>query len=1284
MAKNGYEKLKSGDDAKENVNPVLNANILSKITIWWMNKIFVTGNKRPLEEEDLFPLLEEDKSSVLTENLQREWQKELDKRHQGKRPRFWKALMRVCPWYEYLSIVALVLTDMANRMTLPVLLGFLISYLMGIRQLDVSFKYILPTFICITSLGRNIAQHHYQNRSALLGMRFRAAATGLLYRKVLRMSQSKLAKITSGHVINLVSNDIQRLDLATQNLFASLRSPFDLVILGILLWILIGWQAVTGLAFALILIPYEAEMTGWVAKLRMQAARITDKRLAVMNEIVSGIRAVKMYAWEWPYRDAVRMIRRSEISILRKIYNILSTFASLQHTYDSVICLIAFITLIFTGIRLTPFNVFTMVGLLSENRRSLVYGLTDGMQLIADCFASLERIESFLLIEELNGNGIEMKQSEEPYENEADGSEKAQREPDSEPFLKASKITCHWNGTNEASVLSDVSIEVKENKLLLVTGPVGSGKSSLLLAFLDELPPSTGNITRKGKIVYVPQTAWVYSGTLRDNILFNQEFDEEKYDRTIEACDLRKDIAMLPQGDKTILGERGASLSGGQRARVNLARAVYSDADIYLLDDPLSAVDAKVGKHIFENCINGLLSNKVRILVTHQLQYMKSADYIVILDKGKVVKEGEYDKMKEAGLDIESLEKEFHDGHEKYHEVEGGKMIVTTEQENVKRKERRESDCSEGLASKGMATSQEDRIVGTISAGLYWRYFRSGLHGVLLLFILLLFLIAQASIISPNLWLVHLTRMKWIEQKQKLNLIIYGSLVGGALALSVSRCLFYYCTTLRCSENLHDQMVISMLQSPVFFFDTNPSGRILNRFSKDIGIVDEFLPPTSLLAIQYILQTLASVCVTCSTNYWALIGVIPMITGFFAINRYYLKTSREIKRMEAISQSPVLAHLADTLEGIIIIRTYHMEEQFNKAFDKVQDRRSQIWFLVPHSARWMGIRLDFVCTLFVAVATFTGVFTTTDAGTLGLSLVYAISTVGQLQFAMRQTADVENMMTAVERVITYTELPKESSYDIPNKPPKDWPQEGGLRFENMSLTYYEGGPQVLKNISININPKEKIGVAGRTGAGKSSLVSALFRMPEPTGNICIDGLALSSLNVQSTRPVISVITQNPTLFSGPLRINLDPFSRFSDSDIWSVLEQVQMKSKIIDLPGELYFELSESGNNFGVGERQLLCLARSLLNKNKIIVMDEATANVDFSTDRRIQETIRSKFQDCTVITIAHRLNTIIDYDKVLVMDKGTVVEYDKPSVLLQDHDGVLTELFRNQQVALS
>ena len=298
--------------------------------------------------------------------------------------------------------------------------------------------------------------------------------------------------------------------------------------------------------------------------------------------------------------------------------------------------------------------------------------------------------------------------------------------------------------------------------------------------------------------------------------------------------------------------------------------------------------------------------------------------------------------------------------------------------------------------------------------------------------------------------------------------------------------------------------------------------------------------------------------------------------------------------------------------------------------------------------------------------------------------MYAISTVGQLQFAMRQTADVENMMTSVERVLTYTKLEEEPGYSIDKKPPSDWPTEGGLKFENMSLRYYEGGPEVLKNITFQVNPREKIGVAGRTGAGKSSLVSALFRMPDPKGEILIDGEAIGELNVQSTRQVISVITQNPTLFSGSLRSNLDPFSRYDDAEIWAVLDQVQMKSKVTDLPGELYYGVSESGNNFSVGERQLLCLARALLNRNRIIVMDEATANVDFNTDQQIQETIRSKFEDCTVITIAHRLNTILDYDRVLVMDKGEVVEYDTPSVLLNNRDGALAELFHNQSVALS
>ncbi|XP_032234169.1 ATP-binding cassette sub-family C member 4 [Nematostella vectensis] len=1277
MGNSQYKKLEN-EEEKENINPKLRANILSKITFWWMNHIFYIGNKRPLEESDLYPLIEDDKAEYLTERLEKAWSKELEKIPMGKKPRFWKALMRVCPVSEYFYIIALVLTDMANRMTLPVLLGFLISYLMGIRDLGASFRYVLPTGICLTSLGRNLAQHHYQNRSALLGMRFRAAATGILYNKVLRMSQSKLAKISSGHVINLVSNDIQRLDLATQNLFASLRSPFDLVVLGVLLWVLIGWQAVTGLAFALILIPYEAEMTGWVAKLRMQAARVTDRRLEVMNEVISGIRAVKMYAWEWPYRDVVRQIRRTEVLIMRKIYGILSSFASLQHTYDSVICLIAFITLVFTGTRLTPYNIFTMVGLLSENRRSLVYGLTDGMQLIADCFASLDRIEHFLLIEELSETGGSSRKASCQEEREEENEE----EKEGEPYIRVNNVACHWNGTDVSPVLSDINMDFNENKLVLVTGPVGSGKSSLLLTLLGELLPSEGSVKTRGEVVYVPQTAWVFSGTVRENILFSKPYDEERYQRTLEACDLAKDIVSLPQGDATILGERGASLSGGQKARVNLARAVYADGDIYLLDDPLSAVDAKVGKHIFENCITGVLENKIRILVTHQLQHLKNADYIMIMDRGAISHEGDYQQVQDSGLDLESLEEEFRQGWEKYHQLHDKEQPLSKEKQAVKKATKKDTSDSEPI--QGMARKAEERHVGTISAKLYWRYFRSGLHACLLILLVLLFLIAQASIISPNLWLVHMSRMKWVEQKHKLNLIIYGCLVGGALFLAIIRGLLYYITTLRCSENLHDKMVVSILKTPVHFYDTNPSGRILNRFSKDIGIVDEFLPPTSLLALQYILQTLASVCVTCSTNYWAIFGVVPMLLGFIGINRYYLKTSREIKRMEAISQSPVLAHLADTLEGIVLIRTYHMENRFIQRFNEVQDHRSQIWFLVPHTARWMGIRLDFVCTAFVAIATFTGVSSTSDAGTLGLSLVYAISTVGQLQFAMRQTADVENMMTSVERVMSYTHLDEEPGYYIEKKAPESWPAHGNVKFENVSLRYYEGGPQVLHNLNIDIKGGERVGVAGRTGAGKSSLVAALFRMPDPEGKIIIDDQEIGQLNIQNTRRVISVITQNPTLFSGSLRINLDPFSRYDDAALWNVLEQVEMKDKVKELPGELYFELSESGNNFGVGERQLLCLARALLNKNKIIVMDEATANVDFNTDRSIQETIRSKFSGCTVITIAHRLNTILDYDKVLVMEKGQAMEFDSPDELLKRGDGMLTELFRNQSAALS
>ena len=438
---------------------------------------------------------------------------------------------------------------------------------------------------------------------------------------------------------------------------------------------------------------------------------------------------------------------RWEIAILCKIYCILASFASLLYTYDSVICLISFITLIFTGISLTPFNIFTMVGLLSANRWSLVYGLTEGTQQITDCFASLDRIENFLLIGEVNGNGTYANETgERKYEVNPQKyiiEKKSEESKGEKPFLKATDLTCHWNDDSETAVLTNVNLDINENKLVIVTGPVGCGKSSLLLSLLEEIPPTKGKVLHKGKIAYVPQTSWVFTGTLRENILFNQPFDEEKYRRTIEACDLNTDISTFPNGDKTILGERGCSLSGGQRARVNLARAVYFDADIYLLDDPLSAVDAKVGKHIFEKCIAGVLGNKIRILVTHQLQHLKNADYIVILDKGTIVKEGDYSEIKESGMDLESLEKQLHLDTEKYHKSEGRKMEASTYQEHAKRRESKERDRAQLIACKGLVTSNEDREVGTISSKLYWTYFRAGLHGVLLLLLLLVFLISQ-------------------------------------------------------------------------------------------------------------------------------------------------------------------------------------------------------------------------------------------------------------------------------------------------------------------------------------------------------------------------------------------------------------------------------------------------------------------------------------------------------------------------------------------------------------
>ncbi|XP_078361825.1 ATP-binding cassette sub-family C member 4-like [Oculina patagonica] len=1282
MARNGYKRITT-EGEKENVS------FLSLLFFQWMNSVFKTGNERALEENDFLPLSEENVTCTLTKLLQTNWSKESTKcKGNGKRPKLWKSVLKMLSVKEGMIILFTGVLRVVAGLLQPLFLGYLISSLISSPEPHENYY----VYGCALSMGVSaliccLSMHHFYYTCELLSIRIRSSLKGLVYLKTLDISKHVLSKFTTGQVIDLVSNDVQRLDETTVMCFVTAAfTPFVLVVIMALLLVFVGWQAVMGVTFFVFVVPYFVVLSYLGGKLRKRTAAESDRRISLMNEVVSGIRAIKTHAWEDEYGKKIKNARRDEINIIRKKSAVLSGVAGLEYASTPIAALVSVITLVLTGQPLTPVNVFMLLSFITIAREFTFLNLANGLLTTYEAYASLGRIETFLFLENLSDQSTEdkrnMKSNSEKLKSsltdhhekeEVAVADKPVNNLDTPATLCVSGMTYKQIKREDEFILQDIEFTTPPGTLTVITGPVGSGKSTLLSAIAGEISDTSGTITCQESLVYVPQIPWVFSGTIRDNILFGQPYDELKYTRITEACALTEDIQQFPDNDQTIVGERGVVLSGGQQARVSLARAVYADAGIYLLDNPLSAVDFKVGQHIFEKCIKDLLGDKTRVLTTHQEQHMKEADEVIVLYKGRVLGKGSFNELQEQGflnttidrfykkvLTDNKADKDFSGEVEEENEnAESGKTVASTKQ------------------YKGLNKSQEDRSIGVVSSKLYWDYFRSGMHPLAIFAVVCLCLIAQAMIVAPDVWLSFLTKQLPEDQKDNTNLTIFACLVGGSFVFCIIRAFVFLLVSLRCSERLHDKMVMAVLKCPVLFFDSNPVGRIMNRFSKDVGCMDEVLPNMFLKAIQMDLLVLTSVLVPTVTNPWLLFVVFPMTVVVVFISRYYLKTSRELKRLESICRSPVFSHISETVNGLDTIRTRGRQRDFVDQFCRYQDIHNQSYVMVLASGRWLGVRMDLLASLLIDAVALTAVVVSQDAAFAGLALVYVIQTVNMTQFSVRTTSDVENYMTSVERVITYTKLDSEPGYKEERLPPEHWPREGNVTFQDVSLTYYPGGPKVLKKINLSIKGDAKIGIAGRTGAGKSSFVAALMRMPDADGEIIVDGIRVKEINLQAARRYISILGQTPVLFSGSLRRNLDLMEKFQDADLWRALEDVQLKAFVESLDGQLDHELLEHGANVSVGERQLICLARVLLQQNKIIILDEPTAHVDPDTEQTIWRIVREKLKDSTVITIAHRLNTIRDCDLILVLKNGEVDEFDRFDALVNKEGSTLSEMAR-------
>ncbi|KAJ6639011.1 Multidrug resistance-associated protein 1, partial [Pseudolycoriella hygida] len=863
--------------------------------------------------------------------------------------------------------------------------------------------------------------------------------------------------------------------------------------------------------------------------------------------------------------------------------------------------------------------------------------------------------------------------------------------------LLLEKVSFSWDNDGE-EILKSIDMKVNNGELVAIVGSVGSGKSSLLSAVLGEMSKLSGRVHVVGKTAYVSQQAWIQNCTLRANILFGKPFDEKRYQSVIAACALEMDIGMLPAGDQTEIGEKGINLSGGQKQRISLARAVYHEADIYLLDDPLSAVDAHVGQHIFECVIGptGLLANKTRIVVTHAVNYLPKVDKIFVLKDGTITESGDYITLLKRGGAFAEFLLEFvrdavQDANDDEHfesqiaddtlllERLSSRISESSQKENVVQLLRQSSESSaknvpsESVRIQDRLIDEEELRVGSVKFEVYEHYVKS--VGVKwMIFMLLANAVFQGFSIGSNMWLSRWSTDSNAGSDTHLRDTYLGVYGAFGLFMCISGFLLDLAPRLGglvAGLRLHQTLLHGILRAPLSFFETTPTGRILSRFASDIDGIDNTLPQMLSGAFGMGFEVLATVVVISISTSWFLIAVIPIAFLYYMLQRIYIAASRQLKRLSSVTRSPIYSHFGETLQGAHTIRAFAAQKRFIEESDERVDWNQASQFANIVANRWLGIRLEIVGTLIILFAALFAVLNrdVVSSGIAGLSIAYALQITKTLNWLVRTISVVETEAVSVERVKEYSQIKSEAPWNVPSqKLANNWPEVGTVEFNDFELRYRDGLDLTLKGLSFKIDGSEKVGIVGRTGAGKSSLTLALFRIIESAGgSIVIDGQDISKLGLHDLRSRLTIIPQDPVLFSGTLRLNLDPFEQNSDEELWTALEHAHLKAFVQELTAGLNHEITEGGENLSVGQRQLICLARALLRKTKILILDEATAAIDLETDDLIQKTIRKEFNDCTILTIAHRLNTIMDSDKVIVLDQGKVLEFGSPKELLQN-----------------
>jgi ABC-type multidrug transport system fused ATPase/permease subunit len=997
-----------------------------------------------------------------------------------------------------------------------------------------------------------------------------------------------------------------------------------------------------------------------------------DVRMKATSEILRNMRILKLQGWEMKFLSKIIDLRKTETKWLKKYLYTSTMVTFVFWGAPTFVAVVTFGACMLMGIPLESGKVLSALATFRVLQEP-IYNLPDTISMVIQTKVSLDRIASFLCLEELPTDAVQRLPS---------GS--------SDIAIEVTNGNFSWEASPEVLTLKDLNFQARKGMRIAVCGTVGSGKSSLLSCILGEIPKVSGEVKTCGTTAYVSQSAWIQSGKIQDNILFGKEMDSEKYERVLQSCSLNKDMEILPFGDQTVIGERGINLSGGQKQRIQIARALYQEADIYLFDDPFSAVDAHTGSHLFKECLLGALASKTVVYVTHQIEFLPAADLILVMKDGKLAQAGKYNEILGSGeefMELVGAHKDALTALDAIHaanEGDGASPSNGTEKLSKSLSSAGKKDeQGERNAQSGQLVQEEEREKGRVGFWVYWKYLTLAYKGALVPFVLLAQILFQVLQIASNYWMAWAAPVsKDVEPPVSMPTLIFVFValsVGSSLCVFI-RALFLVTAAYKTATLLFNKMHMSIFRAPMSFFDSTPSGRILNRASTDQSEVDTSIAYQMGFVAFAIIQLVGIIAVMSQVAWQVFVIFVPVVAACFWYQRYYIETARELQRLVGVCKAPIIQHFAESITGSTTIRSFGKENQFESSNSNLMDAYSRPKFYNAGAMEWLCFRLDVLSSLTFA---FSLIFLINlppgliDPGIAGLAVTYGLNLNMLQAWVVWSMCTLENKIISVERILQYISIPEEPPLSISeDKLARNWPSEGEIQLQNLHVKYAPQLPFVLKGLTVTFPGGLKTGIVGRTGSGKSTLIQALLRIVDPTiGQILIDGVDICTIGLHDLRFRLSIIPQEPTMFEGTVRSNLDPLGEYTDNQIWEALDSCQLGDEVRKKELKLDSPVIENGENWSVGQRQLVCLARVILKRSKILVLDEATASVDTATDNLIQKTLRQQFSEATVITIAHRITSVLDSDMVLLLDNGVAVERDTPAKLLEDKSSLFSKL---------